>query len=234
MSSTTPNELARVYANRFDADRDYRAKVWRVLAASFFQRWIPENGAVLDLGCGYGEFINTIKAKAKFGMDLNPTSREHLSPEVKLLAQDCSAPWALPAEQLDVVFTSNFFEHLPDKSALGRTLDEAFRCLKSGGRLIALGPNIKFTRGAYWDFWDHYLPLTEASLSEGMRVRGFHIDTCHARFLPYKMAGGPKYPLWMLEVYLRLPLLWRLRGQQFLVIGRKPEGPPTVEHRTPR
>jgi hypothetical protein len=48
---------------------------------------------VLDLGCGYGEFINTIKAKARYGMDLNPASREHLLPEVQLLAQDCSAPW---------------------------------------------------------------------------------------------------------------------------------------------
>ena len=65
--------------------------------------------------------------------------------------------------ELDLVFTSNFFEHLPDKSSLGRTLEEIFRCLKPGGRLVAMGPNIRFTGGSYWDFWDHYLPLTEAS-----------------------------------------------------------------------
>jgi len=94
--------------------------------------------------------------------------------------------------------------------------------LNRGGRLIAVGPNIRFTGGRYWDFWDHYLPLTEASLSEGLVVRGFQIERCHARFLPYTMAGGPQFPLWMVAAYARLPLLWRFRGKQFLVVARKP------------
>src|SRR5207247_135781 len=109
-----------------------------------------------------------VKARTKIGMDLNPNSAEHLQPEVRLVRQDCSARWPFADGELDVVFTSNFFEHLPEKAALGRTLDEAFRCLKIGGRLIAVGPNIRFTGGRYWDFWDHYLPLTDASLSEGL------------------------------------------------------------------
>jgi hypothetical protein len=36
------------------------------------------------------------------------------------------------------------------------------------------------------------------------------------------MAGGRRYPLWMLALYLRVPLLWRLAGEQFLIIARKP------------
>ena len=183
---------------------------------------MPESAVLLDLGCGYGEFINLVKAGAKIGMDLNARSRDLLNPEVRFFEQDCAARWPLADGQLDVVFSSNFFEHLPDKATLGRTLTEAFRCLKPEGRLIALGPNIKFTRGRYWDFWDHYLPLTEASLSEGLTARGFAIERCRARFLPYTMAGDRQYPLWMLRLYLRLPLLWRWRGEQFLVIARKP------------
>src|SRR2546423_14060919 len=99
-------------------------------------------------------------------MDLNPDAAQHLHPAVQLLAQDCSVRWLLPDNSLNIVFTSNFFEHLPDKTALGRTLDEIFRCLKPGGKLIAMGPNIKYLPGEYWDFWDHHLPLTETSLSE--------------------------------------------------------------------
>jgi hypothetical protein len=89
-----------------------------------------------------------------------------------------------------------------------------------------MGPNIKFTEGRYWDFWDHYLPLTESSLAEGLRVRGFQIELCHDRFLPYTMVGGPTYPLWMLSLYLKLPILWRWKGEQFLVVARKPGGSP--------
>jgi len=85
-----------------------------------------------------------------------------------------------------------------------------------------MGPNIKYTGGRYWDFWDHYLPLTESSLSEGLVVRGFEIEQCHARFLPYTMVGARQYPLWCIAAYLCVPLLWRWKGEQFLVVGRKP------------
>jgi hypothetical protein len=29
-------------------------------------------------------------------------------------------------------------------------------------------------------------------------------------------------PLWMLRVYLRLPIAWRIFGRQFLVVARRP------------
>ena len=135
--------------------------------------------------------------------------------------QDCSARWQLADASLDVVFTSNFFEHLPDKTALGRTFDEIRRCLRPGGRLIAMGPNIKYLPGAYWDFWDHYVALTEASLSEALTTRGFQIDRCVGKFLPYTMAGGPRYPLAFLRTYLRLPFVWRIFGKQFLVVAQR-------------
>jgi SAM-dependent methyltransferase len=221
MSTPTREELARIYANRFAATSDYRRRVWQVLVPSFFQQYIPEQAAVLDLGCGYGEFINTVRAGRKLGMDLNSDSKARLNSDVVFLQQDCSREWSVNSGELDVVFTSNFFEHLPDKDTLGRTLDQAFRCLKPGGRLIAMGPNYKFVHGRYWDFWDHHLPLTEMSLTEGLTIRGFEIERCEPRFLPYTIVGGPNYPLWMLSLYLKFPFLWRIKGGQFLVIARK-------------
>ena len=214
------SDLQRIYALRFSANLEYRKLVWRILVGEFFQKLIPKNSAVLDLGCGYGEFINQIDAAQKFGMDLNPDSHKFLAPGVKFLSQDCSQRWPVETGMLDVVFTSNFFEHLPDKAALGRTLDEIQRCLKpSGGRLIAMGPNIKRTGGAYWDFWDHYLPLTEQSLGEALENRGFKIKTRIASFLPYPMAGKRPVPTFMVKAYLRLPIIWRFFGHQFLVVG---------------
>jgi SAM-dependent methyltransferase len=155
-------------------------------------------------------------------MDLNPDVPRRLVPGVKCLLQDCSTEWPLADRSLDLVFTSNFFEHLPDKAALGRTLDQIRRCLKPGGHLVALGPNIKYLPGAYWDFWDHYLPLTELSLSEALANRSFQIEECLPRFLPYTMAAGPRYPLFFLELYLSLPPAWRFFGKQFLVTATVP------------
>jgi SAM-dependent methyltransferase len=227
MSSAQPDELRNIYANRFKAGLEYRRRVWQVLVEDWFQQWVADSAVVLDLGCGYGEFINAIRCRAKYAMDLNPDSQSRLADGIELIQQDCSTTWPLEAGTLDVVFTSNFFEHLPDKPSLGRTIEQALRCLKPGGRLIAMGPNIKYAKGRYWDFWDHYIPLTEASMAEALTARGFEVERCYAQFLPYSMSGGPQYPLWMLRVYLRLQILWRLAGQQFLVVGRKPTGKST-------
>ena len=106
-------------------------------------------------------------------MDLNPDAPSFLAKDVTFPPAGLLARWQLPDASLDVVFTSNFLEHLPDKAALGRALDEIVRCLRPGGRLVAMGPNIKYLHGAYWDFWDHYVPITEASLKEALVTRGF-------------------------------------------------------------
>lgn len=216
-----PGELQRIYEHRFTAMLGYRRSVWQLLTAAYFQRFVRPTDAVLDLGCGYGEFINHIRCAKKFGMDLNTRSPEFLAPDVQFIAQDCSTRWALPDVSLDVVFTSNFFEHLPDKKALRDTLLEAHRCLRPGGRLIALGPNIKYVGGAYWDFWDHFLCLTEMSLAEALQNNGYVVEKCTARFLPYSMVNAPQYPLALIRLYLLVPALWRLFGKQFLVVGRK-------------
>lgn len=221
MSANAPADLQRIYEARFQANLDYRRAVWRVLIDDFFQQFVRPTDTVLDLGCGYGEFINQIRCGKRFAMDLNPDMPRRVESGVQTLLQDCSTDWQLPDNSLDVVFTSNFFEHLPDKAALGRTLDQARRCLKPGGRLIALGPNIKYLPGAYWDFWDHYLPLTELSLREALENRSFKLEHCIAKFLPYTMAGGPRYPMFFLRAYLRLKPAWQLLGKQFLVVAGK-------------
>jgi SAM-dependent methyltransferase len=195
--------------------------VWEVLAKEFFQQFVGLEDRVLDLGSGYGEFSRHIRCGAKFAMDLNPDARKYVDESVKFFEQDCSCRWPLPDSSFDAIFTSNFFEHLPDKVALGHTLDEIARCLAPGGRLIAMGPNIKFLPGSYWDFWDHYIPLTEKSLIEALITRGLKSTRVEDRFLPYTMADGPRYPLLLLRAYLRLRPVWKLLGRQFLVVVSK-------------
>jgi SAM-dependent methyltransferase len=219
--SETQQELAKIYHRRFSQTAAYRNRVWQVLTGKFFNRWIGAESEVLDLGCGYGEFINNIHARTKWAMDLNPDAPRHLNAGVKFLHQDCSATWPVPDNSLDVVFTSNFFEHLPDKSCLTRTLREALRCLRAGGRLIAVGPNIKYLAGPYWDFYDHHVILTEASLGEALEMVGFGLEQVTPRFLPYTLVNAPQYPLFLLKIYLALPCLWWIKGRQFLVIAKK-------------
>jgi SAM-dependent methyltransferase len=222
MNLNSESDLQRIYSARFREQSTYRKDVWRVLIGDLFQQHVATSDRVLDLGCGYGEFINQIHCAKKYGMDLNPDTQEFLSADVEFIRRDCSEEWSLSAGSLDVVFTSNFFEHLPDKAALGRTLDQVRRCLAPEGRLMAVGPNIRYLPGKYWDFWDHHLALTHLSLREALETRGFRMDVCIDRFLPYTMVGGPRYPLVFLRAYLHFRPAWRLLGKQFFLIASRP------------
>ncbi len=220
MNIDSRQDLRNLYESRFRGSLAYRRAVWQVLISDFFLKFLTPEDTVLDLGCGYGEFINQVSCRRRFAIDLNPASAEHLNSQVTLFEQDCSTAWPLPEATLDVVFTSNFLEHLPDKTALARTIDEARRCLKAGGLLIALGPNIRYLPGRYWDFWDHHVPLTDRSLSELLQSRGFTVSLSIGKFLPYTMSQGRQYPVLLLRLYLRLRPVWRIFGRQFLVIAK--------------
>lgn len=221
-ATTTSADLSQIYKSRFQGSAEYRRKVWRILIRRFLSPWIPQEGRILDLGAGHGEFINQVSAKKKWAMDLNPDTAGRLNQAVHFFHQNCSQPWPLPESSLDLVFTSNFFEHLPDKECLKRTLQQALRALRSGGHLVALGPNIRLVAGAYWDFWDHYLPLTERSLAEAGSLVGFEVERSLPATLPYSMSQGFQPPFWAISIYLAMPMLWPLWGKQFLVVLRKP------------
>jgi SAM-dependent methyltransferase len=219
--SNKSETLRDEYQMRFARTGQYRNNVWKILCNEYFSMFVSPEAHVLDLGSGWGEFINNIKAGRKYAMDLNPDGGQRLSKEIHFLHQDCSQEWRVQSESLDIVFTSNFLEHLSDKNRVERAVAEAYRCLKHDGLLICLGPNIKYVPGAYWDFWDHFVPITEVSLSELLKLKGFSIQLSIPRFLPYSMSIGRTPPLFLLKLYLNLSILWPLFGKQFLVVGGK-------------
>jgi hypothetical protein len=84
-----------------------------------------------------------------------------------------------------------------------------------------MGPNIRHLPGAYWDFIDHHIPLSELSLSEALHLNGLDPTRVIDRFLPYTTQSRlPKAPL-LVRVYLLLPFAWRFFGKQFLIVARK-------------
>jgi SAM-dependent methyltransferase len=208
------------YRQRFAQATDYRNALWSVLCSQFFQRYIDRQSVVLDLGCGWGEFSNNISAYKKYAMDMNPDAAARLNDDVELFSQDCSRPWPLADASLDVVFTSNFLEHLPDKAHVESTIAEVKRCLKPGGRLIAIGPNVRLLPGAYWDFWDHHVHISDRSLAELLGMNGFEVTEQEAAFLPYTMSDGKQPNLLLVKLYIRFRIFWKLFGKQFLVVAR--------------
>jgi len=64
-----------------------------------FSRWIDPESTVLDLGAGWGEFINSIPAGQKYAMDLKPEMNQHLNAGIIPINQDCSKTWPVDDER---------------------------------------------------------------------------------------------------------------------------------------
>ena len=223
-------QLPDQYRRRFEAEDESRHRVWKVLIDDYFQRYLDDVTTILDLGCGWGHFINQVDVPERHAIDLNADVVGHLDPEIHLHTQAANTRWPLESGSLDLVFTSNFLEHLPSPAAVSETLDEARRCLRPGGRIVCVGPNVRAVGGAYWDFFDHVVALTERSLVEALELSGFEIETAIGRFLPFTMAGKPAPPSLLVRAYLRCRPAWRILGGQFLVVATAPDvrpGSPT-------
>jgi|SRR5437660_2903539 len=215
--------LSRLYALRFRLEEKRRKdRVWRVLCHYFFQRYIRDGDTVLDIGAGYCEFINHIVCRRRIALDISEEVRAHAAPGVEIVQGSSMDLSALVEQGVDVAFVSNFFEHLPTKRDLLKTLTEVVRVLRPGGRLLILQPNIRYVGGAYWDFFDHELPLTERSLIEALELVGLKPIEVRPRFLPFTSKSAiPQHPA-LVWLYLKIPIMHRLLGRQSWIVARKP------------
>lgn len=214
------NDLKEIYKRRFGKDIEFRTKMWAMLCKNFFQNYIPENSVVLDIGAGYCEFINNIKAKKKIALDFNPDIIEFASKEVKTFLSKSTDMGQIEDESIDVAFTSNFFEHL-SKEDIVKTIREIYRVLKDDGRFLILQPNIRFCYKDYWMFFDHVTPLDDRSLMEVLEINGFKIDETIPRFLPYSTKTKLPKSVFLLKIYLKIPILQRIFGKQAFICAKK-------------
>ena len=218
------DQLSDLYRIRFAKETLPRKNaIWKILCSDFFSKYVKESDTVLDIACGYGEFINNIEAKEKLAIDLNPDAKGYLNKDISFELCSANDLKHKIKGKADIAFTSNFLEHLPDKNALNEILDGIMVALKPGGKYLILGPNLRYLPGLYWDFFDHHLGLTHLSLCEALRLKGFHVDVCIDKFLPYTTQGSlPTHPL-LVKLYLKMPMAWRVLGKQFFIVASKPK-----------
>lgn len=222
MMTETRDQLETLYRHRFpEQELARKHAIWQVLCRRFFSRYVRPTDTVVDIGAGYCEFINNIAAAHKVAVDLNPEVKRFAATGVRVINEPCTAVSELPSGSADVVFMSNFLEHLPHKALVLETMREAHRILNANGRLIVLQPNIRFLYDEYWDFFDHHTALSDRSLVEGLQLAGFEAQVVIPRFLPYTTKSRLPQAPWLVDLYLRFPPAWRILGKQALVVAHK-------------
>ena len=193
---------ANYFETRFVHDERRRA-VWQHIAR-YLARWMPADGALLDLGAGYADLANAAPCARRVAFDLRLDLAAFTAPGVEAEVGDVTDLSRFPDCSFDAVFASNLLEHL-DWPQLERCADEIRRVLKPGGHFLAVQPNFRLDQKRYFDDFTHRTIFTDESLADFLASRGLPLAHREARFLPLTMKSRLSFGHRLVPVYLRLP-----------------------------
>lgn len=198
-----------------------RRTVWNALWRYYFRHHIRPNDTVLDLGCGYGDFINNVVAARRIAVDVWPGIVDHLQKDVEAIVGPVSDLSAIADGSVDYAFASNLFEHVSQEE-FALTLANLAGKLSPTGCLTILQPNYRYAYREYFDDYTHVSIYSHVSLCDFLAANGFEPVDVHTRFLPLTVKS--RLPTWapLIGLYLKSPL--KPLGKQMLVRARPRRG----------
>jgi predicted SAM-dependent methyltransferase len=206
--------MSNYYGSRYTFDNG-RAKVWKAIT-EYLQRFVdPHSATVVDLGAGYCDFINHIKAKHKYAVDINEDSRKYCGAGVNFLSEPINALVTFADHSVDVVFASNLLEHLND-AELDSATTEFKRILKPGGRVVLVQPNYRYAYKEYFDDYTHKKVFSHISLNDYFNSRGYETESIEPRFLPFSLKSRLPKSYFLTKLYLYL--FYRPFAKQMMLV----------------
>jgi SAM-dependent methyltransferase len=198
----------------FDPKRDV---VWESLWRFYFCKLISPNDCVLDLGCGYGNFINNVVARRRIAVDSWGGFLAYVDPPIERVVGSVTDLDFIEDGAVDFAFASNLFEHL-SRADFASVLEMLRRKLAAGGTLNILQPNYRYAYREYFDDYTHVSVFSHISLSDFLKANGFDALDIRPRFLPLTVKSRlPVWP-WLINAYLASPI--KPLAKQMLIRAR--------------
>ncbi len=199
------------------AEDKRRDVLWQTLWQAWFKSRVPEDACVLDIGAGYGQFINNVVAKRRIALDLWPGMEEHLDAGVEALVGDLDRIAELEAGSVDYAFASNIFEHVTQEK-FASVLANLKTRLSSRGVLTILQPNYSYAYREYFDDYTHVSVWSHTGLKDFLEAHDYEVTYFHPRFLPLTIKSRlPVFPF-LIKAYLASPI--RPMGKQMLFVAK--------------
>jgi SAM-dependent methyltransferase len=195
--------------------------LWQTLCRNYFSRLISESDCVLDLGAGYGSFINRVVAKRRIAVDAWDGFANYLEPQIESHVGDVTDLSFLEPASVNFVFASNLFEHMSQED-FASVLSQLKHTLVADGTLNILQPNYYYAYREYFDDYTHRTVYTHTSLTDFLEAHGYDVIECHPRFLPLTIKS--RVPVWRLFIRLYLSSPWKPLGKQMFLRAR-PKSP---------
>jgi len=206
----------RYFETRFTED-PRREILWRTLVQYYFQSQIPQDGCVLELGAGYGNFINNVRAARRIAQDQWPELAKQLAPGVESHVGPVDDLSFLENNSVDFVFASNLFEHV-SQDAFAAVLQQLRAKLKPGGTITILQPNYRYAFREYFDDYTHRTVYSHLSICDFLHANSYEVITCKPRFLPLTLKSRLRVSPALIRLYLMSPL--KPLGKQMLIRAR--------------
>lgn len=197
-----------------DAKRDV---VWQALWKFYFSRLVPADGCVLDLGCGYGNFINNVVARRRIALDRWPGFSAHIAPGVEAIVADVTDLSGVPDGAVDFCLASNLFEHIT-QADFREVLTGLRKKLSARGTLSILQPNYRFAYREYFDDYTHIAVYSHVSMTDFLTSNGYEVVATIPRFLPLSVKSRLPVSPMLIAAYLASPI--KPMGKQMLIRAR--------------
>lgn len=197
-----------------------RKIVWEEVCRYVTRTYPLPQGSVLELGCGYGDWIGNMPATRKTAIEYNQRLADHARRDYGLTVHCGDVFELLPAmtsESFDMVLASNFFEHF-ESDAVADLLGAVMRLLRPGGMLVAIQPNFRYCARHYFDDFTHRSIHTHVSFCDLIASQGFSVTGCEPRFLPFSFKSRLPVSRTLVRTYLNSPV--KPLGAQFLVCAQ--------------
>ena len=195
---------ATYHETRFGFERR-REILWKTLCDGYFNSLVSPDHTVLELGAGYCNFINNVRARRRIALDLWPGIEKTVAPGVEAIVSDVTDLSAVEDGSVDFVFASNLFEHLT-QSGFASALVQIRRKLSPTGSLNILQPNYKLAYREYFDDYTHIAVYSDTSMCDFLEVNGFRITQRHAGFLPFSIKSRLPVSSILIRLYLASPI----------------------------
>ena len=212
------SEVDAYFDSRLAYDKK-RVVLWNTLCKHFFQKLLPSNASVLELGAGWCDFINTIEADQKTAVDIWDGIKKHAKSDVRTIIGSATDLDEVLSESIDMVFASNLFEHLTQVQII-EILTQTSRILKKTGRLVLVQPNFRTSYKRYFDDYTHLTIWTDTGMTTFLEANGFKIEQVQAKFLPLTVKSKLPTSSLLIRLYLHLPIK-PLAGQMLIVANPK-------------